>query len=185
MLPLYNDNKENLPLNVRKMTLSSLFAALMVVCAWIAIPTPAVAVTMQTFGILMALGTLGGKWGTVSILLYLSMGIIGLPVFSGFQGGIAALLGPTGGFLWGFLLGSLGYWAAEKTGKLPSMVLCQLICYLCGTLWFSHWAGVSLSIAVLTTVVPYLLPDALKLWLAFALSNRIRKQLKLGTIHRT
>jgi len=167
-------------LNVRNMTLSSLFAALMVICAWISVPIPPVAFTLQTLGVLTALGVLGGKWGTVSILLYLAMGIIGLPVFSGFQGGAAVLLGPTGGFLWGFAVGSLGYWAAEKTGKWLSMVLCQLICYLCGTLWFSHWAGVDLPTAALTAVLPYLIPDALKLWLAVAVSNRLCKQIKLG-----
>ena len=168
-------------MNVRKMTLSSLFAALMVVCAWVAIPTPAVAVTMQTFGILMALGTLGGKWGAVSILLYLSMGVIGLPVFSGFQGGIAALLGPTGGFLWGFLAGGLVYWAMEKTGKFLPMVLCQLTCYLCGTLWFSHWAGVTMTTAASTAVLPYLIPDGFKLWLAYLVSGRIHKYRRGGS----
>lgn len=165
-------------MNIRKMTLSSLSAALMVVCAWIAIPIPPLSFTLQTFGVLMALGTLGGKWGTVSILLYLAMGCVGLPVFSGFQGGAAVLLGPTGGFLWGFLLGSLVYWATEKAGKLLPMMLCQLACYLCGTLWFSHWAGVDLLTAALTAVLPYLISDELKLWLAFALSNRIRKHLR-------
>ena len=166
--------------NVRNMTLSSLFAALMVVCSWIAIPIPPVAFTLQTFAVLTALGTLGGKWGTVSVLIYLALGFVGLPVFSGFQGGIAMLLGPTGGFLWGFLLGSLGYWAVERTGKLAGMVLCQLTCYLCGTLWFSHWASVSLFAAALTAVLPYLIPDGFKLWLAVAVSNRLCKQIKLG-----
>lgn len=167
--------------NVRKMVMASLFASLMAICAWIAIPIPPIAITLQTFGVLLALGVLGGKWGTASVTLYLAMGFVGLPVFSGFQGGGAVLLGPTGGFLWGFLAGSLIYWAAEKLGKLPGMVLCQLVCYLCGCLWFHHWAGnVGVAAAVLTCVVPYLIPDALKLWLAFFLSNRIRKQLKLG-----
>ena len=164
--------------NIRDMTLSSLFAALMVVCAWIAIPLPPVAFTLQTFGVLTALGILGGKWGSVSILLYLAMGVVGFPVFSGFQGGAAVLLGPTGGFLWGFLLGGLGYWAAEKTGKWAPMVLCQLICYLCGTLWFAHWANVTIFAAAMTTVLPYLIPDAFKLWLAHLVSARLRKQMR-------
>lgn len=167
-------------LNVRKMVLGSLFASLIAICAWICIPIPPVSVTMQTFGVLLTLGILGGKWGSVSILLYLIMGIIGLPVFAGFRGGAAVLLDATGGFLWGFFLGGLVYWATEKAGKLPALALCQLTCCLCGCFWFSHWAGdVGFAAAALTCVVPYLIPDALKLWLAYRLFGRIGKHLDI------
>lgn len=166
-------------LNVRKMVLSSLFASLMAVCAWISIPVPPISVTMQTFGVLMALGILGGKWGTVSIGLYLAMGVAGLPVFAGFRGGASALLDASGGFLWGFLAGGLVYWAVERLGKLLAFVLCQLTCYICGCLWFSVWAGnAGIGAAVLACVVPYVVPDGLKLWLALQLSGRIARQLK-------
>ena len=161
--------------NVRNMTYSALMASLLAVCGWITIPIPPVSFTLQTFGVLTALGVLGGKTGTLAVLLYLAMGTVGLPVFSGFQGGAAVLAGPTGGFLWGFLLGALAYWAAEKLGRLPAMVLCQLACYGCGALWFSRWAGVTLTTALLTAVVPYLLPDAIKLWLAVLVSRRFQK----------
>ena len=119
-------------LNVRKMVLSSLFAALITVCAWICVPVPPIAVTLQTFGVLMALGILGGKWGTVSIALYLGLGFVGLPVFAGFRGGVSALLDATGGFLWGFLIGGLVFRLTEKLCKFPAFVLCQLTCYFCG-----------------------------------------------------
>ena len=158
--------------------LASIFAALTAVCAWIALPIPPVSFTMQTFGVLMALGILGGKWGSVSILLYLAMGIIGLPVFSGFRGGAAALLDPTGGFLWGFLLAGLVYWLLERLGKLPAMTAALLVTYACGCLWFTLWAGVPWYTALLTCVVLYLLPDAAKLWMAYILSKRIGKSLK-------
>lgn len=165
--------------NVRKMVQCSLFVSLMAVCSWIAIPVPPVAVTLQTFGVLMALGLLGGKWGCVSILLYLAMGMVGLPIFAGFRGGISAMLEPSGGFLWGFLLGGMLYWMTEKLGKLLAMVLCQLICYLCGCLWFRYWAGdIGFGAAALTCVVPYLIPDSVKLWLAWYLSGRIGRQFK-------
>ena len=161
-------------MNVRKMVQSSLFASLIAVCAWISLPVPPVAVTLQTFAVLLALGVQGGKWGTASIVLYLAMGFVGLPVFAGFRGGIAALLDATGGFLWGFLAGGLVYWLTEKLGNVPAMVLCQLTCYLCGCLWFSVWAAdAGLAAAAMTCVVPYLIPDALKLWLARSLSCRI------------
>ena len=80
-------------MKVRNMALCALFAALLAVCAWLAIPVGDTAFTMQTFGVLLTLGLLGGRWGSVSILLYLLLGLVGLPVFSGFQGGFGVLLG--------------------------------------------------------------------------------------------
>ena len=146
------------------MVLASLFAALIAICAWISIPVPPLVFTLQTFGILLTLGLLGGKWGTVTILVYLLTGIVGLPVFAGFRGGAAALLDATGGFLWGFLLGGIAFW---------------LISYACGTWWFSRYAGdVGISAAVLTCVVPYLIPDALKLALAYTLSIKIGRYIR-------
>ena len=165
-------------INVRKMVLSSLFAALIAICAWIAIPIPPLSFTLQTFGILLTLGLLGGKWGTVTILVYLLTGLVGLPVFSGFRGGAAALADATGGFLWGFLLGGFGYWITEKLGKIPAMVLFLGISYGCGCWWFSRWAGVPMDAAVLTCLVPYLLPDALKLTLAYTMSKKIIRHMK-------
>ena len=161
------------------MVLASAFAALTAVCAWIAVPVPPISFTMQTFAVLLALGILGGKWGTVSILLYLLLGLVGLPVFSGFRGGAAALLDATGGFLWGFLLAGLSYWALEKLGKLPAMAAAMLVCYGCGCLWFAVYVpGTSLWAAALTCVVPYLIPDGVKLALAWSLSKRIGKHIR-------
>ena len=163
------------------MVLASLFAALTAVCAWISIPIPPVAFTLQTFAVLLSLGVLGGKWGTVSILLYLLLGMVGLPVFTGFQSGAAALPGPTGGFLWGFLLAGCVYWLLERLGRLPAMIAAQLVSYLCGSLWFSYYAGnAGIAAAALTCVVPYLIPDAAKLALAYTMAARIGKQIKLS-----
>ena len=166
--------------NIRKMVLASLFAALTAVCAWISLPIPPVAFTLQTFGVLLTLGVLGGRWGTVSILLYLLLGCIGLPVFAGFQSGAVALPGPTGGFLWGFLAAGVVYWLLEKMGKLPAMVAAQVVVYACGCIWFSLYGGNSgVAAAVLTCVVPYLVPDGVKLALAHSLAKRIGKQMKM------
>lgn len=162
------------------MVLSSLFAALIAVCAWIAIPIPPVSFTLQTLGVFLALGILGGKWGCASILLYLLMGLVGLPVFSGFRGGAAALLDVTGGFLWGFLAAGLSYWLLERLGNLPAMITAMLVCYGCGCWWFTVYTGsIGWSGALMACVVPYLIPDAVKLWMAFSLSQRIRKTIKL------
>lgn len=164
--------------NVRKMVFASLFASLTAVCAWLALPIPPVTVTLQTFGILLCLGTLGGKWGCVSVGLYLLLGFTGLPVFAGFRGGAAALLDATGGFLWGFFLGALVYWCLERLGKLPAMIGTMAVCYLCGCLWFHNYAGdPGFWGVVLVCVVPYLVPDALKLWLAYTISRRLQKHI--------
>ncbi|MCF0229949.1 MAG: biotin transporter BioY [Parasporobacterium sp.] len=88
-------------------------AVLITVCSWISIPF-AVPFTLQTFAVFFVIGLLGGKRATISILVYLILGAVGVPVFSGFRGGAAALIGPTGGYILGFLLMALIYWGAEK-----------------------------------------------------------------------
>ena len=158
------------------MVLCSLFAALTAVCSWLSIPIPPISFTMQTFAVLLTLGVLGGKWGAASILLYLLLGIVGLPVFSGFRGGASALLDATGGFLWGFLAAALAYWGLERLGKLPAMAAAMAVCYACGCWWFSVYAGgAGFWTAALTCVAPYLIPDAVKLWLAWRVSKRLEK----------
>ena len=162
------------------MVLTSLFAALITVCAWIAVPIPPVGFTLQTLGVLLTLGILGGRRATWAVGLYLLLGLVGLPVFSGFRGGLSAVLGPTGGFLWGFLLMALCYRLLEGFGKLPAMVAGQLVCYLCGCFWFTVYApGTSLWAAAAVCVVPYLIPDALKLLLANHIACRIKRNLSI------
>ena len=165
-------------MKVRNMALCALFAALLAVCAWISIPAGDIAITMQTFGIFLTLGVLGGKRGTIAIATYLLLGVVGLPVFSGFQGGAAVLLGPTGGFLWGFLAAALVYWMVQGLGNLTAMAAAMAVCYLCGCLWFSHYAGAGLAESFAVCVLPYLIPDALKLWLAWSVSRRLRKYIR-------
>lgn len=164
---------------LRNMVTCSMMAALMAVCAWISLPVPPVPVTMQTFGVLLSLGLLGGKWGTVSIGLYLLLGAVGLPVFTGFRGGMAALMDATGGFLWGFLAAGFAYRVLERLGKLPAMIAGLLACYGCGCWWFSLWAGdIGFSAAVGVCVAPYVLPDAGKLALALTVSQRMGRRMR-------
>ena len=163
--------------STRNMVRAALFAGAMAVCAWLAVPISDIGFTMQTFGVFLALGLLGGKWGTVSIGIYLLMGLVGLPVFSGFRGGPGMLLGVTGGYLWGFLLAGLVYWALERFGRLPAMVGGLLICYACGTLWFLQYSGGGIALVLLRCVVPYLIPDGIKIFLAWSLSRRIARHI--------
>lgn len=162
----------------KHMTQSAMMAALMAICAWIAIPVPPVAFTMQTLGLCLCLGLLGGKWGSISILLYLLLGAVGLPVFSGFRGGIATLLGPTGGFLLGFVLAGPVYRLAARLGRFPGMVAAVAVSYVCGCLWYLVYApGTSVPAVLLICVAPYLPGELVKLPLAAWLTRRIKKHI--------
>ena len=94
--------------------LAALFSVFITLCAWIQIPL-VVPITLQTFGIFLSLLLLGGYFGTLSVLTYICLGLVGLPVFSGFQGGVSALLGAGGGYIIGFLCLALVYWFFEKS----------------------------------------------------------------------
>lgn len=167
------------------MTQCALFAALLAVTGWISIPTGDIAFTLQTLGVFLSLCLLGGKRGSAAIGLYLAMGAVGLPVFSGFRGGLGVLLGATGGYLWGFLASGLVYWLVtalvpEKPwGKLLGCLLGLFVCYAAGTAWFClgylEGSALSLGAVLARCVLPYLLPDGIKLWLALLLSGRIEK----------
>ena len=159
------------------MVLSSLFAALITVCAWISVPVFDIAFTLQTLAVFLSLGLLGGKWGSAAILIYLLLGAVGMPVFSGFQSGIGVLAGVTGGYLWGFLAAGLIYWPLERFGKLPAMIAGQLICYLCGSLWFLLYTGGGLWVILLRCIIPYLIPDGVKIALAYILSRRLSRHI--------
>lgn len=167
----------------KQLSRCAISVALICVCAWTAIPLPGIAMTMQTFGIFLSLGLLGGKWGTMAVFTYLVLGAVGLPVFSGFQGGIGILLGATGGYLWGFLAICLIDWAITArfpTAQLPSMILGLLACYACGTAWYAFgWLNgtASLPAVLVQCVLPYILPDALKLWLAHKLTRRLKRHI--------
>ena len=163
----------------------ALFAVLIAICSWISIPAT-VPFTLQTFGIFVAVGTLGGKRGSLSVLIYLLLGAIGIPVFAGFQGGLGIILGNTGGYIIGFLLSALFMWGMEKIlGKKTwvlalSMVLGLLICYAFGTVWFmlvyaKNVGEIGLWTALGWCVFPFIIPDLVKIALAFVLSRRLRK----------
>lgn len=171
-------------LKTRDMVYIALSAVLIAVCSWISIPS-VVPFTMQTFGVFLTVAVLGGKRGTLAVLIYLLLGVMGLPVFAGFSGGIACLLGSTGGYIIGFLFLALIMWAMERlwgtgTGMLAlSMVLGLLACYTFGTAWFmlvyasSTTRAIGLWTALSWCVFPYILPDLAKIALALALRKRL------------
>ena len=179
------------PVKMRTLDMAyiALFAVLIAVCAWISIPAT-VPFTLQTFGIFLAVGVLGGKRGTLAVLVYLLLGAVGIPVFAGFSGGVGCLLGSTGGYLVGFLFTALVMWAMERLmGKklwvlALSMLLGLVVCYAFGTVWFILvYARTTGEIGLLTAlgwcVFPYVLPDLIKIALALVLCRRLAGVLKL------
>ena len=164
----------------------SLFTAIIAVCSQITIPTPFIPFTMQTFAVLVAGGILGYKRGTVSVLIYLLLGAIGVPVFSGFKSGLGALTGPTGGYLLGFVITVMAVGIVrDKVSKktwimIISMAVGILLCYAFGTAWFmivytQKNASISLWKALCICVFPYLLFDAGKIILATIVVKRLEK----------
>ena len=161
----------------KHMVQCALFAALMAVCAWISLPLGDTVFTLQTLAVFLCLGLLGGKRGSAAIAIYLLLGAAGMPVFSGFRGGIGTLAGVTGGYLWGFLAAALVYRLLERFGKLSAMIAGQLVCYLCGSLWFYLYAGGGFWLILVRCVLPYLLPDGVKIGLAYILTRRLARHL--------
>lgn len=169
--------------NTRDMVYIAMFAVLIAVCSWISVPAT-VPFTLQTFGVFVTVGVLGGKRGSLSVLVYLLLGMIGVPVFAGFSGGIGCLLGSTGGYIIGFLFSALVMWGMEITfGKsrfvlVLSMILGLMVCYLFGTIWFmTVYARTTGAIGVMTAlgwcVFPYIIPDGIKIVLAMILCKKV------------
>lgn len=163
-------------MKLREMTRCAVFTAALAVCAWLSIPFGDQAISLQSFGVFLALGLLGGRGGTVSVLVYLLLGAAGAPVFSGIRGGISVLLGPTGGYLWGFLAAAVLYWALEQhLCPWLNMALGMELCYTCGTIWYYlMFAPGAVWPVLLTCVAPYLLPDALKIFLAYSVGRKLK-----------
>lgn len=166
-----------------------LFAALIAVCSWISIPLT-VPITLQTMAICLVAGLLGAKRGTITTVIYILLGLVGVPVFAGFSSGPAALLSPSGGYIIGFIFTALivGIVSDKAKGKmLPliiSMVIGILVCYVFGTAWFAVvYAKQNETAATLKTilswcVIPFLIPDAVKIAVASILTNRLKKFIK-------
>ena len=166
----------------------ALFAVLIAICAWISIPST-VPFTLQTFAVLCTMGLLGGKRSVLAVAVYLLLGMVGIPVFSGFRGGLGMLLGVTGGYLVGFLVAALCYWLITAWlgnrywVRILGMIAGLILCYAFGTAWFMvAYAGstgpVGLSTALGWCVVPFLIPEAIKTALAIFVVRVVPQRVK-------
>lgn len=172
---------------IKDIVLISLFSAIIVVCSFITIPS-AIPFTLQTFAVFLCLNILGAKKGIISILIYIFIGVVGLPVFSGFNGGIGALLNVTGGYIIGFIFSALTFWLVtsvfnKKPKELINLIasfMGLIVCYIFGTLWYillfiKNGEAINFISAFTICVLPFIIPDILKIVLSVVISEKIAK----------
>ena len=172
--------------NVKQIALVGLMAAIICVLAPFALPIPIspVAISLGTLAIYFVLTVLGLKLGTVSVIVYILLGLVGLPVFTGFTGGPGKLFGPTGGYIIGYLFMApicgffIDRWGDKFLPSFLGMVLGTAVLYLFGSLWLAYQASYTLPQAFMAGVVPYIPGDLIKLILAMVLGRQVRKRLK-------
>jgi len=159
----------------RRMILCALFAALTAVCAQVVIPMGPVPVNLALLPLLICGALLPMRYALAAALVYIGMGTAGLPVFAGMAGGPGILLGPTGGYIIGYVLCvAVTSLLMGKGVKRPvAMVVGVAACYALGTPWLMVSAGMSLPQALLSGVVPFILGDILKVFLASYLAKRL------------
>ena len=161
-------------MKTKELVYASLCAVIIAICSWISIPT-AVPFTLQTFGIYLAIAVLGGKLGTISLLIYLGLG---------FKSGLVALMGSTGGYIIGFLATAIIMWGFEKFfGKnkvsfIISAIIGLIACYALGTVWFMKVFSaangpIGLAATLGMCVVPFIIPDLIKLVAAYLIGSKI------------
>lgn len=158
--------------------------ALLACSAWITVPAGPVPLTMQTFVLALLPQIMTTRDASLSVLLYLLLGVAGMPVFSGFQGGPAALLGPTGGFILGFAAGTPLAGAVTHFGPLPEWargvlggIALLAVSYALGTLQLMNAYALDAPAALALGVVPFVVPDVAKVVLATSAARRIRRAL--------
>ena len=152
------------------LVLVALFAAIIAVLSQISIPTPfGVPVSLQTFGVALCGYFLGAKKGTAALLVWIAIGAVGVPVFAGFKGGFAALLGVTGGFIYGFipLVLLCGIELKQKPLRIALGAAGIIACHLCGAAQYALLMGIDFWQSVLTVSVPFLIKDMASIVVAF------------------
>ena len=164
-------------ISVRDISYTALGAALIAVCSLITVPG-AIPFTMQTFGVFTSSGLLGAKKGTLSVIVYILLGVIGLPVFSSFRSGPGVLIGPTGGYIVGFIFSALICGALSRKGTgwlILGEVLALIACYAFGSMWYMIWSGKTAYEVFFAAVAPFLGVDAVKIALSVFTVTRLKK----------
>lgn len=176
---------KNNSMTIQGMVYASLFGAATAAGAYIIIPTPPVPITLQTLFLMLAGALLGGRLGAMSQIVYILIGIMGLPVFAGGKAGLGVLFGPTGGYLVGFVAAAfvIGWMMQIKNNAGAawaafSMILGTAVIYLLGVAQLSIVANLSLIKAVSLGAVPFLIGDAVKVTAAVIIYTKLKGHIR-------
>ncbi len=170
----------NTSLQLRMTLYASLLAALTAAGAYLSIPIGPVPIILQNMFVLLSGLLLGSRWGLASVGVYILAGVFGLPVFAGGLGGISRIVGPTGGYILGYLPGVfITGLIAEKTGQrmiydVIAMICGTIIIYSCGLIWLKVLTGMTLTKTLTVGMYPFLIGDALKIAAAAAIAKSLR-----------
>ena len=172
-------------IQLRMIVYASLLAALMAVGAYLAVPIGPVPVVMQNMFVFLAGLLLGSRWALASVAVYLLAGACGLPVFAGGLGGIGRLVGPTGGYLIGYLpavfvVGRISDRGAARLGfDILAMIIGTIILYACGVAWLKILTGMPWTQTLAVGMYPFLIGDAIKIAAAALIARAIRPVIRL------
>ena len=169
--------------NTYAMAVTALMTAVTCILAPLSIPIGPVPISLTNFAIYLALYLLDWKKGTVSYIIYLLLGLVGLPVFSGFTGGPAKLAGPTGGYIIGFIvMAVIAGLVIDNCHKpliqLVGMIAGTIVCYLFGTVWFCIVADSTFKAALGICVIPFIPADLIKMIIAMIIGPMIKKRIR-------
>jgi len=188
---LLNDNSDALssPINLRANVYCALFTALIIIGGYISIPIPIgpIPIALADFFVMLAGLFLGFKYAMVSLILYLALGMLGLPVFAGGTAGLPILMGPTGGFLIGyfFLAASIGLITQKKQPSIAThliaLIVGNILLYAIGVPWLKFQTGMSWAVAIATGLTPFLVGAAIKIAVAIALGRTLLPHFKLDS----
>lgn len=171
-------------MNTIALTTIALMTAVTCILGPLSIPIGSVPISFTNLAIYFSVYLIGAKYGTISYILYLFIGFVGVPVFSGFTAGAGKLMGPTGGYLIGFIfLTAISGWFIERfhgrrVTSAIGMVLGTAVCYLFGTIWLCFQSNLSLEAGLMVGVIPFIPGDLIKIMVATAIGPVILKQLQ-------
>lgn len=188
--PVFSKTAYRRPVSrARSLALCALCMAVMAVCAWVTVPFGPVPFTLQTFAVAFALLVLRPKEAVAAVAGYVLLGALGLPVFSGMRGGLGMLVGPTGGFLWGFILGAVcavgvrcaleglaeRSKAASRAVDASAVIAFMVVTYAVGWAQLMAVSGMSPAEAFMVAIAPFAVIDVVKMVVAVMVANAVRR----------